>query len=48
VIDGAAPLITLLLADGRGPPTACCLRLSEARRLAGDLLAAAAALEGLS
>jgi len=49
VVGGSAPLITLRLgAADQMPCVACHLRASEARRLAGELLAAAAALEELS
>ena len=49
VVGASAPLITLLLGGAeQAPCVACCLRASEARRLAGELLAAAAALEELS
>jgi len=49
VVGGSAPLVTLLLGGAeQAPCVACCLRASEARRLAGELLAAAAALEELS
>ena len=48
VVGGSAPLITLRLGAEQMPSGVCCLRASEARRLAGELLAAAAAAEELS
>jgi len=48
VIGGSAPLITLRLGAEQMPSGACYLRPAEARRLAGELLAAAAAAEELS
>jgi len=43
VIGASVALVTLAVAD-----VACALAASQARRLAGELLAAAAALEELS